>query len=139
ALAGLVAATLGDDVHAVVVAEVEPPLTLAGHPHVGGGPRLVAGGIGGRRAQDEVALGRRLDLAVEQAGAVGPAPAQRTEPIDLAHRFPGIESADKPLAVTVHGAPEGLDEDIGIDQRRTGGVDGDDGEGEAVARYRPAV
>ncbi len=103
ALARLVVLLLGQQIHAVVVARLEPPLVLARHPHRAVGEGRVIVFILGAGMQDQLTGGAGFGLAQEQTLGVGLALAGLAHPFDLGDILVAVKPADEPLAVGVDG------------------------------------
>ncbi len=117
--AGLVALLFGDQVDAVVVARLEPPVVPAGRPEAERRQGRVAVGVLRLGLQDHVARHGRRRLADEKPRGVRPAPAVRArfadrplgitrrgraghgDPLDLGDVLVGVEPAGDPPAVRV--------------------------------------
>ena len=137
-LARLVALLLRDDVHAIVVAESEPPPLGADDVLRARGNRGVAGAVAGPRPEDHLARGRRFQLAEHQPLRVGAAGAAVADPFRLAVVLVRVEAADQALAVRVERALEEVDRDLDAGGRLAGEVERQHLEAEPVLRRRPA-
>ena len=134
-----VALLLGQEIDAIVVGAAIPVIVAAGDPRVGAGECDVAFRVGGAGAQDQVAGGRRLDLANQQPARVGGAGTQLADALCFAALVEGVETADQASPVRVVLALER----IGLDGHPGDGlaaqVQRDHGEFESILRCGPAV
>ena len=96
--AGFVALLFRQHVDAVVVVLGKPQLALLRHPHAGHRLRGVAAAVPGLGDQLDLAGGRQLGIAIQQAAAVGLAAAQDAQVLQLGAVVVGVKTAHHALA-----------------------------------------
>ena len=138
-LARLVALVFGQQVDAVVVGHVEPPVVAIGHPGFAVGGRHALLRVLGLRAQDQVARRRRLDLADQQPLGVGAPFAGVAQRFHFAAVLVGVKAADQAAPVRGRFALEEVHGNRRIGHRLALQVEHHHLEFERVAAQHPAV
>ncbi len=138
-LTRFVAFALRNEIHAVVVALVEPPRVLARYPGRAVGVGHVAVAILRLRCHEDVAGHRRLHRAKQASALVGLAGAVNVKLLDLDTALIPIKTADQPFSVREHVAHEKLHLDLLVADRLAGEVERDHPELEPFLRQRPGI
>ncbi len=136
---GLVSLTLRNQVHPVVVRDLEPPVLGAGDPHRSVSKGGAAVRIPALDHQKDLPRKRRPRLAGHQAPGIGHALGERRDAFDLDGMVIAVKAAHQTLAVGHYLALERVDFNPRPANRLAGEVDDGSLKLEGVPRNRPAI